>query len=98
MDKKMPSRHSSFHFPFPTEWNPRASQTPQQPQEEDEDYTGHVGPSPHGIILPRALLGLQLGVAVHVLPPAVPDRHEDTKQDQDDAAGTSNCRCQNADF
>lgn len=49
MDKKMPSRPSSFLFSFATEWNPRANQTPHQPQEEDEENSLMAGP--HHMVL-----------------------------------------------
>lgn len=49
MDKKMPFRPSSFLCSFPAEWNPRANQTLQKPQEEDEENSFIAGP--HHMVL-----------------------------------------------
>lgn len=84
----MPSRPSSFLFPFKQNGTQEPSPALSSPQQ----------PSQHGIILPLVLLGLQCDVVVHVLPPAVPDCHGDTEQDQDDAAGASDCHRQDADL
>lgn len=88
---------SSF-FPFQAEWNPTANQTPHQPQEEDGEKSFISGPSPHGRVLPLALSGLELHVVLRALPPAVLHCHDHGEQDQDDAAGASDRRRQDADL
>lgn len=91
MEEKGASPPLDFHSSLPAEWPPAAS-TPVTRRRG----APALRPSPHGRILPLFLLRAQLNVIVLVPPPAVPHRHENGKEDQDDAAGATYCCRQDA--